>query len=139
MTIGSFVVAIVMVLEEENKFLIAKRANNKEIGANTWEFPSGRLETNEDPEAAIVREGQEELGCKIMPIRLFHAYKFMRLGEPCIVLHYLCKREGDIRLSNEHSEYHWVLFEELSDYFTFETQLQSLESLAQTLQIKNVH
>ena len=37
-----------------------------------WEFPGGKIEQNESPEDAIVREIKEELDTEIIPLEMFH-------------------------------------------------------------------
>ena len=41
--------------------LIAKRSDDQHLGG-TWEFPGGKVEEGEEPEAAARRELQEETG-----------------------------------------------------------------------------
>lgn len=70
------------VLVEKSKILIQKRPENGLMGC-LWEFPGGKLETDESPEAALEREFFEELGLhvscldKITTIR--HAYTNFRV------------------------------------------------------------
>ncbi len=59
--------------------------------ANLWEFPGGRIEAGETPEAAIVREFREEtdfttsVAAKLGVIR--HGYTFYRVTLHCFLLH----------------------------------------------------
>ncbi len=54
------VVALALV-SPEGKVLMQQRAAGKAHGG-LWEFPGGKLENNETPEAAVIREIAEELG-----------------------------------------------------------------------------
>jgi 8-oxo-dGTP diphosphatase len=127
--IGQFIVAIGMIIQRDNKFLIAKRSPNKDVGPNMWEFPSGRLSYNEDLLKAIYREGLEELSIEVKPEQLIHAYNFMRIDKPCVVLNYLCKANDEPKLSDEHSEYKWVNLDELPKYFKFQSYLDTVNKL----------
>jgi 8-oxo-dGTP diphosphatase len=54
------------VIEDDcGRVLIAQRPAHKHL-ALKWEFPGGKVETDESPKAAIVREIAEELGCTIV-------------------------------------------------------------------------
>lgn len=46
------------------KVLAARRTRPAEL-AGGWEFPGGKVHTGEDPDAALVREIEEELGCVV--------------------------------------------------------------------------
>ena len=48
----------------EGRLLAARRARPAAL-AGRWEFPGGKVEPEEDPAAAAVREIAEELGCRI--------------------------------------------------------------------------
>jgi 8-oxo-dGTP diphosphatase len=45
--------------------VLAARRTTPASAAGRWEFPGGKVEPGEDPEAAIVREIREELGCEV--------------------------------------------------------------------------
>ena len=89
----------------EDKILICRRPENK-ARALLWEFPGGKMEPGETPEAAIVREIEEELKVTIAPKTLvttvecdypkFHLTMHCFLssivkGEICLVEHEAAK------------------------------------------------
>ncbi len=45
--------------------VLAARRTTPPEAAGRWEFPGGKVEPGESPEAALVREIQEELGCVV--------------------------------------------------------------------------
>jgi len=45
--------------------VLAARRTRPEVAAGRWELPGGKVEPDEDPEAALLREVAEELGCSI--------------------------------------------------------------------------
>jgi 8-oxo-dGTP diphosphatase len=59
-------VAAAVILRPDGSFLMARRPPGK-LYAGYWEFPGGKIEPGEAPEAAISRELQEELGIDIGP------------------------------------------------------------------------
>ena len=71
-TISPIRVAAVGLLDEEGRVLMQRRHAGGEHGG-LWEFPGGKVEPGETPEAAAVREIQEELGLAIDPSQLFAA------------------------------------------------------------------
>jgi 8-oxo-dGTP diphosphatase len=46
------------------RVLVARRTT-PEHARGLWEFPGGKVEPGEDPDAALVREIREELGCEV--------------------------------------------------------------------------
>ncbi|WP_276046567.1 MULTISPECIES: (deoxy)nucleoside triphosphate pyrophosphohydrolase [unclassified Sphingomonas] len=48
-------------IDDEGRVLLQRRPDGKEL-AGLWEFPGGKIEPGERPEAALVRELGEELG-----------------------------------------------------------------------------
>ena len=72
------VVAAVLT-DDRGRFLLAQRPAHKKLGLK-WEFPGGKVEPGETPEAALARELREELGIEISAIeplpRFQHDYGF---------------------------------------------------------------
>ena len=58
-----FVVAAALV-DLDGKVLIARRPKGKTM-AGLWEFPGGKVENDETPEAALIRELKEELSISV--------------------------------------------------------------------------
>lgn len=54
-------VVAVALFDGEGRVLLAQRPPGKSM-AGLWEFPGGKVEQGETPEAALVRELDEELG-----------------------------------------------------------------------------
>ena len=54
-------VAAAALIDAQNNVLLAQRPQGKSM-AGLWEFPGGKVEAGEIPEAALVRELREELG-----------------------------------------------------------------------------
>lgn len=61
----TWVVAAVLI-NAEGQALVQKRAADRSM-AGLWEFPGGKVELNERPEDALVRELREELGVTVQP------------------------------------------------------------------------
>jgi mutator protein MutT len=72
-------VAAAVLIDARRRVLIAQRPAGKHL-AGAWEFPGGKLETDETPRAGLARELREELGIEIGPprplMRLKHRYPY---------------------------------------------------------------
>jgi 8-oxo-dGTP diphosphatase len=113
MTVPAVTCAVII---KENKVLITKRSESMRFPL-LWEFPGGKAEKDESPESCILREIQEELNIGIKIKRQLalgddHYHAFGLLLIPFIA-EYI---GGEIKLT-EHSEYQWVFFHELKNYF----------------------
>jgi 8-oxo-dGTP diphosphatase len=53
-----------VIRNEANEILCALRSQSMSL-PGLWEFPGGKIEANETPEASLMREIQEELNCTI--------------------------------------------------------------------------
>ena len=53
-------------IDRSGRILLQRRAPGRAM-AGLWEFPGGKVEPDELPEAALVRELREELGIEVAP------------------------------------------------------------------------
>lgn len=110
------VVACALV-DVDGRVLICKRPQGKSL-AGLWEFPGGKVEVGETPEAALIREMDEELGITITQSCLApfvfasHTYETFHLLMPL----YLCRRWSGVVVAKEHEALAWVRPNALSDY-----------------------
>jgi 8-oxo-dGTP diphosphatase len=59
--IPTLIVVAAALVDGDGRVLLQQRAPGRSM-AGLWEFPGGKLEEGETPEAALIRELQEELG-----------------------------------------------------------------------------
>ena len=68
---------VAALVRAQGRILMSRRRADQAM-PNLWEFPGGKVEPGEHPEAALIREVREELGCDIAVDRIhevvFHAY-----------------------------------------------------------------
>jgi 8-oxo-dGTP diphosphatase len=104
-------------IDPDGRVLIAQRPEGKAL-AGLWEFPGGKVESGERPEAALIRELHEELGIDVKEACLApfvfasHAYESFHLLMPL----YLCRRWSGVVVKREHAALAWVKPSKLSDY-----------------------
>jgi 8-oxo-dGTP diphosphatase len=110
-------VVAVALIDADNRVLIAQRPEGKTL-AGLWEFPGGKLDPGERPEAALIRELHEELGIEVKEACLApltfasHAYQDFHLLMPL----YVCRRwEGTVS-AREGQTLAWVRANKLRDY-----------------------
>ena len=58
------VVAACALVDADGRVLVAQRPEGKAM-AGLWEFPGGKVDDGERPEAALIRELKEELGIDV--------------------------------------------------------------------------
>ena len=98
-----------------------------------WEFPGGKLEQGESPEAALVREIREELNAEIAVGNLLQTidwdYPTFHLTMHC----YLCSLSSDDLHLNEHSAAAWLTKETLATVKWLPADVILLDAIAKLL------
>ncbi len=104
-------------IDADGRVLIAQRPAGKAL-AGLWEFPGGKLDAGERPEAALIRELDEELGIAVKEACLAplsfasYAYPDFHLLMPL----YVCRRWDGVPMSRENQALKWVMPAKLRDY-----------------------
>ena len=110
-------VSAVALIDKDGRVLIAQRPEGKSM-AGLWEFPGGKIEPHETPEAALVRELNEELGIEtwnscLAPLTFAsHSYDDFHLVMPLFV----CRKWTGIVQPKEGQTLKWVKTKALKDY-----------------------
>jgi 8-oxo-dGTP diphosphatase len=110
-------VVAVALIDADGRVLLAQRPAHKELGG-LWEFPGGKIQAGETPEAALIRELKEELGISV-PARCLapltfasHAYERFHLLMPL----YACRNWDGEPEPKEGQKLAWVRKDRLRDY-----------------------
>lgn len=117
MAIKLVLVAACALIDSDNRILLAQRPAGKPM-AGLWEFPGGKIEPDETPEATLIRELGEELGIAVKAVCLApltfasHDYETFYLLMPL----YVCRRWDGIVTAKENQELAWVRPHQLKDY-----------------------
>ncbi|MBY0382167.1 MAG: (deoxy)nucleoside triphosphate pyrophosphohydrolase [Xanthobacteraceae bacterium] len=104
-------------IDADNRVLIAQRPKGKTL-EGLWEFPGGKLEPDERPEPALIRELYEELGIVVQEACLApltfasHSYDSFHLLMPL----YICRRWEGTVTGREGQTVAWVRANKLRDY-----------------------
>ena len=105
--------AVIAYVIRNGRFLLLRRNNEPAV----WGPPGGRLEPDEDPNKGILREVKEETGLDVAimtPVGVWHgSYRDSIL----VSIDYLAENtSGEVKLSNEHSEFRWSSIEDLRNH-----------------------
>ena len=110
-------VSAVALIDRDGRVLLAQRPEGKSM-AGLWEFPGGKVEVGETPEAALIRELEEELeintwkSCLAPLTFASHAYEDFHLLMPLFV----CRKWEGVPQPRENQTLKWVRKQELRSY-----------------------
>ena len=113
----TLLVSAVALIDQDGRVLLAQRPKGKSM-AGLWEFPGGKVEISETPEAALIRELEEELGINtwkscLAPLTFAsHAYDDFHLLMPLFV----CRKWEGIPIAQENQSLKWVRKQDLRSY-----------------------
>ena len=125
------VVAAVIRSGDGRRVLACRRAPGKDA-AGRWEFPGGKVEAGESPDAALAREIGEELGVRIrVGALLDRTVTVRRDGRAIDLACYDCRLDGATPVaSTDHDELRWVDPAELAELQWAEADLPVVRMLA---------
>ncbi|EJF83187.1 (deoxy)nucleoside triphosphate pyrophosphohydrolase [Candidatus Bartonella washoeensis] len=104
-------------LDQANRVLLAERPQGKSL-AGLWEFPGGKIEQGETPEASLIRELEEELGVHVQADNLLpltfasYGYETFHLLMPL----YLCYHYKGVVQGREGQNLKWIFIGDLDKY-----------------------
>lgn len=110
-------VSAVALIDVDGRVLLAQRPAGKSM-AGLWEFPGGKIEPGETPEAALIRELEEELGINtwsscLAPLTFAsHTYADFHLLMPL----FACRKWEGQPQSREGQALSWVRPDALREY-----------------------
>lgn len=114
------------IIFEGERFLIAK----KNSGLRQWEFPGGKIEPGETPEAALKRELHEELGMTVDVGELYGSSRVALTDCDIELLAYLCRALTKPTVYHDHERVEWILRSEVSAYEFSEADVPIVAKLA---------
>ena len=110
-------VSAIALIDPDGRVLLAQRPEGKSM-AGLWEFPGGKVEPGETPEAALIRELQEELGIDtwascLAPLTFAsHSYDDFHRLMPL----FACRKWGGTPQPREGQVLKWVRPNEMRNY-----------------------
>ncbi|MBQ4832606.1 8-oxo-dGTP diphosphatase MutT [Pseudoalteromonas sp. MMG010] len=125
------------VIKKDNQIFICKRNENQHQGG-LWEFPGGKVESDETLFEALYRELKEEIGLSInssselMVIEHDYGDKYVKLE-----VHLVNDFKG-IAHGAEGQEHAWVAIQELKNY-TFPAANKAIIKAIETLSVDGVN
>ena len=117
MSVKIVLVAACALIDPDGRVLLAQRPEGKSM-AGLWEFPGGKVEAGERPEATLIRELHEELDIVVReeclaPLAFAsHSYPDFHLLMPL----YVCRRWEGTVTAKEGQGLTWVRPNRLRDY-----------------------
>jgi mutator protein MutT len=105
---------VAAVIERDGRILITRRLPATHLGGS-WEFPGGKPEPGESPEAALAREIREELGAEISVDEPIETVEWQYPDRRVRIAFYRCRIRGEPR-PLQGQEMAWVRPADLERY-----------------------
>ena len=105
------------IILEKNKLLICQRRPYDDHPLK-WEFPGGKVKSQEKPNVALERELKEELKIEVLESKFLHDYifEYKKLNKKIHLYFYLIHKFIQKVQNTVHNELKWIEIKQLSDY-----------------------
>ena len=103
--------SVVAVLNKRDEVLILKRPPGVDWSPDKWALPGGKLEENETPLTAAIRETKEETTLDVRKLKIIN----LILDNP-IAPYYTRHYTGNVQIDFEHTDWTWVSRADIETY-----------------------
>ena len=116
--VENFMIVVAAVIERGDRRILIGQRRRGDSSPLKWEFPGGKIEADEEPEAALARELREELGATLVRCvemgRVRHVYAG---GANPVEIRFYAAEIADENVEPKcFEQIAWVLPRELGDY-----------------------
>ena len=109
------IVVAAAVVIRDGRVLLTRRTEGQHL-AGMWEFPGGKLEEGEPPEAAVVRECREECGIDVEVEDILDVTHHRYPEKDVLLLFYRCRLvAGEVR-HLQVADHAWVAVSEIASF-----------------------
>jgi 8-oxo-dGTP diphosphatase len=108
-------VSAALIQDEAGRYLVTKRRRGAHL-EGLWEFPGGKREAGESPEAALRRELTEELSATFEVGVLVDTVRWEYPERVVVIAFYRCQLESGTILPRESQTMAWVAPERLDEF-----------------------
>ena len=98
---------VAAIIKENNRYLIVQRNKNKHLGLK-WEFPGGKVKSNESFKEALIREIKEELNITISVQKKIAEELYNDHKINVHLYYFICSKLNDTIELREHEKMAWV-------------------------------
>lgn len=105
-----------VITDKEKRVLVAQRPYSEvSYKSYKWEFPGGKVEENESPEEALIREIREEMDCEISVVEKLGVLEYDYPDFKLMMVLYICHlKEDSFPQALEHNQIKWISPEEMN-------------------------
>lgn len=113
-----------VVINSDKKLLLLKRGEGTTWQPNKWALVGGKIEKDETPEDAVVRECKEETQLDIFNLTYCYTIKEDKVNTNFFIGF---TDNNDVKLNGEHSEFKWVSPNEITELDTVPNLLKEIK------------